>query len=162
MKKWICMMAVLALVACSTLTPEEKEARRVAIAKKVATALADRHYQIDVDMMYPLRAPGRNVGGTYSLEVRGDTLVSYLPYFGRSYQVPYGGRPKGLNFTEIIQRYTTAKDDRDQTIVTIEVTNEEDTYQYRLSILDNGNSSIDVQSNQHDPITFTGMMAVDE
>ena len=77
MKKWICLMAVLAFVACSTLTPEEKEARRVAIAKKVATALADRHYQIDVDMMYPLRAPGRNVGGTYSLEVSGDHTTLY-------------------------------------------------------------------------------------
>ena len=32
MKKWICLMAVLAFVACSTLTPEEKEARSNALS----------------------------------------------------------------------------------------------------------------------------------
>ena len=160
MKKWICLMAVLAFVACSTLTPEEKEARRVAIAKKVATALADRHYQIDVDMMYPLRAPGRNVGGTYSLEVRGDTLISYLPYFGRAYNVPYGGG-KGLNFSAPIESYQEGMGKNGKRHIEIKLTNEEDTYLYTLEVFDNGSSSVSVMSRQREQISYSGDMEFD-
>lgn len=77
----------------------EKAARKAALVEK---ALADRHYTIDVQMMYPQQGPARNVSGDYSLEVRGDTLISSLPYFGRAYLVPYGGG-KGLNFSEADQ-----------------------------------------------------------
>ena len=154
------MMAVLALVACSTLTPEEKEARKVARAQAVEKALADRHYSIDVQMMYPQRGPAKNISGNYSLEVKGDTLVSYLPYFGRAFQVPYGGG-KGLDFIAVIGEYSAVKDAKGQTLVTIKVTNEEDTYLYQLGIFDNGSTTIDVQPTQREPISFSGMMADD-
>jgi hypothetical protein len=154
------MMAVLALVACSTLTPEEKEARKVARAQAVEKALADRHYSIDVQMMYPQRGPAKNISGNYSLEVKGDTLVSYLPYFGRAFQVPYGGG-KGLDFIAVIGEYSAVKDAKGQTLVTIKVTNEEDTYLYQLGIFDNGSTTIDVQPKQREPISFSGMMADD-
>lgn len=158
MRKWIYMMLVLALVACSTLTPAEKEARKVAKAQAVEKALADRHYKINVQMMYPQSGPAKDVSGNYSLEVKGDTLVSYLPYLGRAYQVPYGGG-NGLNFSAVMRHYSVTKDSKGKTIVKIEVTNEEDTYQYQLSIFDNGSTTIDVQSKQRAPITFSGIMA---
>lgn len=158
MKKWMLILSVLAFVACSTLTPAEKEAQRVARAQAVEKMLADRHYTINVQMLYPHRGAAKNVSGTYSLEVRGDTLVSYLPYLGRAYQVPYGGG-KGLNFSEIISHYSSAKDAKGQTHVTIGLTNDEDTYQFTLSIFDDGSTTIDVLSKQRDPITFSGMMS---
>ena len=153
MRKWIGMTVVLALMGCSTLTPAEKEAQRKATAQAVEKALADRHYTIDVQMMYPQRGPAKNMTSNYSLEVRGDTLVSYLPYIGRAYLVPYGGG-KGL-----MERYSVAKDAKGQTIVTFGVTNEEDTYEYQLGIFDNGSATIDVRSKQRDPISFSGVMA---
>lgn len=158
MRKWIGMTVVLALMGCSTLTPAEKEAQRKATAQAVEKAMADRHYTIDVQMMYPQRGPAKNVSGDYSLEVRGDTLVSYLPYIGRAYQVPYGGG-KGLNFVAVMERYSVTKDAKGQTIVTFGVTNEEDTYEYQLGIFDNGSATIDVRSKQRDPISFSGVMA---
>lgn len=161
MKKWICTTAMLALVACGTLAPAEKETHRVAWTQTVEKMLADRHYTIDVQMMYPHRGTARNVVGNYSLEVRGDTLVSYLPYFGRAYQVPYGGG-KGLNFSEVMENYSAVMNAQGQTIVTIGLTNEEDTYQYTLSIFDNGSTTIDVHARQRDPITFSGMIVEDD
>ena len=58
-----------------------------------------------------------------------------------------------------MRHYSVTKDSKGQTIVKIEVTNEEDTYQYQLSIFDNGSTTIDVQSKQRAPITFSGIMA---
>lgn len=88
-------MAVWMLGSCAS--KEELAARRIELAKKVATALQERNFKIGVLMMYPPRGGARNVAYGYSLEVRNDSLISYLPYFGRAYDVPYGGG-KGLNF----------------------------------------------------------------
>lgn len=103
MKKCLLVLMVFTGVACSTLTPAERAERAARKAALVEKALADRHYTIDVQMMYPQQGPARNVSGDYSLEVRGDTLISSLPYFGRAYLVPYGGG-KGLNFRKLDQQ----------------------------------------------------------
>lgn len=161
MKKCFLILAVLVCVACSSLTPAEKAERAARQAALVEKALADRHYIINVQMIYPQRGPAKNVTSNYSLEVKGDTLISYLPYFGRAYNVPYGGG-KGLNFTEIIGNYYESKNAKGQTEIAIEVTNEEDTYLYQLSIFDNGNATIDVRSKEREPITYSGEMEIEE
>ncbi len=156
MKKCLLILAVLACVACSTLTPAEKAER----AAFVASALNDRHYKIDIQMMYPQRGPAKNVTGTYSLEVKGDSLISYLPYFGKAYQVPYGGG-KGLNFIDTIEQYAATKDAKGRYQIAIGLTNEEDTYLYSLEVFDNGNATIDVRSKQREPISYSGMMQIE-
>ena len=89
--------AMVTLSGCAT--AEERAARAAEQALKVKTALTQRRYKIDVNRMYPMNGNSRNVSYGYSVEVRNDTLISYLPYFGRAYNVPYGGG-KGLNFSE--------------------------------------------------------------
>ena len=90
-----------------------------------------------------------------SVEVRNDSLISYLPYFGRAYSVPYGGG-KGLNFSERIGSYEEALLKNGKHHIEIGVTNEEDTYLYTIDVYDNGNSTIAVQSRQREPISYAG------
>ncbi len=161
MKKCFLILAVMACVACSSLTPAERAERAARHAALVEKALADRHYTINIQMMYPQRGPARNVTSNYSLEVKGDTLISYLPYFGRAYNVPYGGG-KGLNFTERVSNYYESKNAKGQTKISIELTNEEDTYLYQLSIFDNGNTAIDVRSKEREPISYSGEIQIEE
>ena len=80
---------MVTLSGCAT--AEERAARAAEQALKVKTALTQRRYKIDVNRMYPMNGNSRNVSYGYSVEVRNDTLISYLPYFGRAYNVPYGG-----------------------------------------------------------------------
>ena len=103
----------------------------------------------------------RNVSYGYSVEVRNDTLISYLPYFGRAYNVPYGGG-KGLNFSERIGSYHETQQSNGARLIDIELKNDEDIYQYTIKVFDNGNSSIDVQSRQRDPISYSGEMVFGE
>ena len=105
--------------------------------------------------MYPMRGSSKNVSYGYSVEVRNDTLISYLPYFGRAYNVPYGGG-KGLNFSERIDSYQETQQPKGERVIDIELKNEEDTYHYTIKVFDNGNSSIDVQSRQREPISYSG------
>ena len=153
----VSLLALLMITACAT--PEERAARAAEQKRKVEAALAQRNYKIGVDHMYPMKGPSRNVSYGYSVEVRNDSLISYLPYIGGVYRVPYGGG-MGLNFEERIGSYreTQVKNKRR---IEIEVKNIEDTYLYSLEIFDNGSSSIDVQALQRDRISFSGKMKFD-
>ena len=122
-------------------------------------ALEARDYKIAVNRMYPMKGSSRSVSYGYSVEVRNDSLISYLPYFGGAYNVPYGGG-KGLNFSERIGSYRESQKNKGERQIEINVTNEEDTYIYLIKIFSNGNSSIDVTSRQRDHISYSGELEV--
>ena len=122
-------------------------------------ALEARDYKIAVNRMYPMKGSSRSVSYGYSVEVRNDSLISYLPYFGGAYNVPYGGG-KGLNFSERIGSYRESQKNNGERQIEINVTNEEDTYIYLIKVFSNGNSSIDVTSRQRDHISYYGELEV--
>ena len=155
------MALVLVVAGCSSLTSAEKAARQAAQQRAVAKALDSRHYKIGVQTMFPSRGTARQVSYGYSVEVKGDTLVSYLPYFGRAYNVPYGGG-KGLDFTALISEYKAEKDKNGRMHISILVNNEEDNLIYVLTVFDNGQSSIDVRAREREPISYSGELTIDE
>ena len=160
MKKLL-ISTVMALTAWVMLsgcaTAEERAARAAEQAKAVKVALQERNYQIAVNRMYPLRGASKTVSSGYSVEVRNDSLISHLPYFGRAYDVPYGGG-NGLNFSAPIRNYKESQTKSDLRHIEIDVKNDEDTYLYTLDIFDNGSTDINVRSRQREPISFSGEM----
>ena len=54
----------------------------------------------------PMKGGSKHLTSDYSLEIRNDSVYSYLPYFGVAYNVPYGGG-KGLNFSAPLSEYTS-------------------------------------------------------
>jgi len=155
MKKYLFVILAAILIACGSMTPAEKAERQARLAQAVDKALAERHYKVRISMMYPNRGMAVNVTSDYSLEVKGDTLVSYLPYFGRAYNVPYGGG-KGLNFTALISEYSSEKNRHGATVVTIKVKNDEDVYSYLLEIYDNGSTTINLMARERESINYSG------
>lgn len=149
--------ACVMLSGCAS--AEERAARAAEQAAKVTKALEARDYKIAVNRMYPMKGSSRSVSYGYSVEVRNDSLISYLPYFGGAYNVPYGGG-KGLNFSERIGSYRESQKKNGERQIEINVTNEEDTYIYLIKVFSNGNSSIDVTSRQRDHISYSGELEV--
>lgn len=104
-----------------------------------------------------MRGSSKNVSYGYSVEVRNDSLFSYLPYFGRAYEVPYGGG-KGLSFEAPILHYQETMTKNKSRQIGIELTNEEDSYTYHITVFENGSSSIDVQARKRESISYSGEM----
>ena len=109
--------------------------------------------------MRPLRGTVRNIQG-YSLQVDGNRLISYLPYFGVAYDAPYGGG-KGLNFEADIQEYSDTPG-KDSHYIQILVDNEEDIYLYSLTVFDNGSASLSVKGRKREQISYTGHLETPE
>ena len=116
--------AAMGLASCATarLTTEEKNN----LAQAIQTGISEKHFEMEIRMMNPQRGRSRNVSG-FSVEVKGDTLVSNLPFFGVVHSAPYGGG-KGLNFESKINSYQTTQAKPDCTQLKIKTKNEEDNY----------------------------------
>ena len=136
-------------------TTEKKAAQMAELSANITDALNNRDYKIGIVRMCPMKGSCRHVSYGYSVEVRNVTLISYLPYFGRAYNVPYGGG-KGLNFTAPIASYQEFMKRNGLRHIEIGVINDEDTYLYTIEVFDNGNSSVDVRVRQRERISYSG------
>ncbi len=152
------LLAAVLLGGCAT--SEERAAQKAEQVKKVTAALNRRQYKIAIARMYPMNGPSKTVTYGYSVEVKNDSLFSYLPYFGRAYNVPYGGG-KGLNFSAPIGSYQEEVAKNGKRRIEIGLTNEEDTYLYILEVFDNGSSTVSVMSRQREQISYSGDMEFD-
>lgn len=136
---------------------EKKEQKELAIRE----AIDSNHYKINVDRMLPMRGNGKLLTSDYSVEIRNDSVFSYLPYFGVAYSVPYGGG-KGLIFNEPLTEYSAEYHKKGKVKVNFKVRNDEDSYTYNMTIYPNGSTSIQVQSINRQPISFQGNMEIKE
>lgn len=156
------MMTVLValLQACGTTDGLTNAERQAAITRQVQEGLDTRHYTIAVDWMKPLGGMARHVTSNYELKVNGDEVDSYLPYVGEAYRLPYGGG-KGLNFKGKIANYTITYPTSNRSHIEFSVTNDEDTYYFRIDVFNNGKSIIDIIAQERDAISFDGEMTFD-
>jgi hypothetical protein len=153
-KTFIILTATLSLASCGTtkLTTEEKQE----MAESIHNSINEKNFEIEISTMNPMRGRSRNVTG-FSVKVKGDTLVSYLPYFGVARSIPYGGG-SGFDFEETIDSYTTVTKDNGSMKVEIKIRHEGDHLTYNFDIFDNGTAYLSVISYNRDNISYTGNM----
>lgn len=128
----------------------------------VADAIAERHWRIDINTMNTMRYGSRTVTPDFYLELRGDTLRSYLPYLGQA-QVSTTLAPAiGLNFEEVVMRYWLNKPKSKKYVqLYIDARTREDTYHFVIDVYDDGKAFIRVRSQNRDPISFDGTLSTE-
>ena len=88
-------------------------------------------------------ARGRSVMLTspYSVEIRNDSIISHLPYYGRAYSIPYGGG-EGLNFKAPLTDYKLDWDKKGTAKIKFTARSTEDKFDFDIDIFSNGSSTI--------------------
>jgi len=124
-------------------------------AQVVKEQIDSKHYTINVDRMLPMNGQSRQLTSSYSLTIKGDTVISHLPYFGQAYSVPYGGG-KGLIFEAPITVYTLSFDNKSTGKISFQTRSEDDVYQFNVQIFNNGSTTIQVTPNNRQSISFYG------
>lgn len=150
------------LLICSSMTPvmaQTKKEKKQQTEQAVREAIDAKKYKIDVNRVMPMKGGSKHLTSDYSLEIRNDSIYSYLPYFGVAYTIPYGGG-KGLNFNAPLSEYTSEYSKKGNARITLKVRNEEDNYIYNITIFPNGTSSIQVTPTNRQSISFSGEMDI--
>lgn len=169
MKKYLISMAcalltAIALNGCAT--SKEKAARKTEQAAKVKAALTERHYKIVVNSMADLsekdekRSP--QLKSNYRLEVRNDSLISFLPQYGHNHILSEAGvGTRGLILYEPISSYQEELTKKGKRHIEISVENDNDTLLFMIEVSDNGNSNISVRSRRRERISYSGNLMLD-
>jgi hypothetical protein len=157
MRQYVILISLLLsmiLISCSSskgLSKEDKAAKETALKE----AIEKREFHIDVDRMNPMSGKTQHLTSSYSLDIDGDKVKSYLPFFGKAYSIPYGGG-KGLIFESAITDYESSYDSKGKAIINFKTKTDEDTYNFRVEIFPNGSTSINVFSVNRQAISFSG------
>lgn len=161
MKRLVAIVAAVAFftgcVTVGSTARMTKAERREARRNFVEQSLDNRRYVIEVSAAQPKRYPYVPLSYGYSLEISGDTIKSYLPYYGRAYNIPYGGG-KGLVFTAPISGYSDSGTIRGRRRIEVETVTDEDVYMYRIDLSDDGYAIVDVFARERESISFRGEM----
>nr|WP_165024102.1 DUF4251 domain-containing protein [Dysgonomonas sp. ZJ279] len=92
----------------------------------------------------------------YSLKITKDTITSYLPYFGRAYSAPYSSDEGGIKFVSTKFDYLISEKKKGMWDVSIDIKDNQHNYKLVLRIGDTGYTSLTVQENSRQPISFYG------
>jgi len=110
----------------------------------------------------PFRGRFRNLTSLYEVSIFKDTLVSYLPYFGRAYIAPLNPSELDLDFTSTNFSYSVTPRKKSGWDVVIKPKDKTEIQQYVFTIYDNGNANLNVISTSRDPISFSGYITKEE
>jgi len=97
-----------------------------------------------------------NLTTTYDMRLSKDTLVSQLPYFGRAFVAPMNPSDGGINFTSTKFTSTINQRKKGGWDITLLPSDTKDVRQMFLTVSQNGYASLQVTSNNRQPISFTG------
>ena len=157
MKKNKRLVLLLLFITASlfVLNAQSKKERRAQKEKQVKELIESSSYRIDVSTAYPQRGRTIQLYSPYSIEIRNDSVFSYLPYYGRAYSIPYGGG-QGLIFNAPLDTYRIETEKNNATKISFTTRTQEDRFDFRIKVFTNGTASIDVSMQQRQSISFAG------
>lgn len=154
-----CLLAIILGITLQ-LNAQSKKQKKEETQKAIRELIEAQKIKVEVDIAYPMRGNSRNLTSNYSVEIRNDSVFSYLPYFGIAYSVPYGGG-KGLIFNERITDYKLTFDKKGTAKIRFKTRTEEDSFIYLISIYISGSASINVTPTNRQSISFRGEFIFD-
>lgn len=121
----------------------------------IKQAVASQHYIFKARTVMPMQGRTRQLTTDYDIRVTTDSVVAFLPYFGRAYSAPIDPTKGGIQFTSTDFKYqlTQSGDGWD---IRIDPEDVRDVQYMRLRIFDNGTATLNVTSTNRQPISFNG------
>lgn len=149
----IFVLSLFGLNSCKSGSSLSKEE----IADNIKAKIDSVNYTFSPQTALPMG--GRSVNLTlsyYSLKVSKDTVKAQLPYFGRAYVAPTNLQDGGIKFVSTDFNYNVAEKKNGDWEISITTNDTQPKVDLRLSVSDNGYSTLYVLDNNRQPISFYG------
>jgi hypothetical protein len=127
-------------------------------ASTIKNIVEARQFIFHAQTALPTSGVSRQLTSEYDLKVSKNSVVSYLPFFGRAYSVPYGATDGGFNFTSTKFDYSIANRKKGGWEINIKPKDVADFREFSLTISENGYGTLQALSNNRQPISFTGFI----
>jgi hypothetical protein len=97
-------------------------------------------------------------GSNYDVSIAPDSLIAYLPFYGRSFSGSYNNNDNGYKFTAKDFSYTTTKRKRGGWDIAMSTKDLKDNVRMTLNVSENGYATLNVLSNNKQAITYNGYL----
>ncbi|WP_421942331.1 DUF4251 domain-containing protein [Pedobacter sp.] len=162
------LTAALILVAAQTFAQTDKETTLRIVKDKTYTFVANTAIPMsntDINKVLNMM-PGAQGGGSinltgsqYDVRITPDSVIAYLPYYGRAFNAPMNPSEGGIKFTSKDFTYKESKNKRGNYTIQINTKDtKQDNYNLTLSISTTGYASLTASSNNKQPIMFNGYL----
>jgi hypothetical protein len=98
-------------------------------------------------------------GSSYDIKITADSLVAYLPFYGRSYRATFGNDEAGFKFNSKDFTYIEKKRKKGGWDIALNTKDVKNNVRMNLSISENGYGSLVVSSNDKQSITYNGYLS---
>ena len=115
-----------------------------------------REFVFVAESASPMRQKVRHFTSPYDVKLTGDSLISYLPYFGSAYQAPMDPTNIGIQFTSTNFDYNVSAGKNNRWYIAIRPHDASGVQQFNFDIFSNGSATLNVTSTNRDPISFRG------
>lgn len=122
---------------------------------KVQELVNNKQFVFKAQTAYPLSGSARQLSSDYDLKLIGDSMIAYLPYFGRAYTSTYGAEG-GIKFTSTAFDYKAQLRKKGVWEIKITPKDTRDVREMNLTVSENGYASLQVGSNSRQGISFNG------
>lgn len=165
----ILAMASLAFLSMEAFAQTDKATTKRIVEDKTYTFVATSALPLngsDINSVMSKMSGGINNGGNinltgsnYDLRLNKDSLIAYLPFYGRSYTAPLNNEETGFKFTSTKFTYSEAKRKKGGWDIKIYAKDVKDSPQMTLSISESGYATLSMVSNMRQSITYNGYLA---
>ncbi|VAW16999.1 hypothetical protein MNBD_BACTEROID01-1988 [hydrothermal vent metagenome] len=130
--------------------------KRSKIEQKVKEIITSRDYIFYARQANPLGGSPINLTSEYTLQVKGDTIESFLPFYGVAYRAELHGEG-GIKFNTTAKNYKV-KEKKGRYEVSIKVNAPNDDYRLYLVVTSSGYATLNVNCNNRQSISFNGII----
>lgn len=154
------------MIRILTITAFTVAAHFIAVQHANAQETADLQQKIrSKDYVFEARTANPMRGGSiqltygYDLRVSPDSIVAYLPYFGRAFTAPVNPSEGGIKFSSVNFEYVARSRKKNGWSITIKPKDVQDIQQLNLTISSDGSTVLQVSSTNRQPISFFGQVS---
>lgn len=148
---------LIAFIATSFSFAQSEPEKKENAINQLKEVVDSKEYKINVNMAHPRRGRTVPLTSNYSLEIKNDSVISYLPYYGRAYSIPYGGGD-GLRFAAPISDYSVSYNKKGRARISVTTRTSEDSFKFNIEIYPGGSANFDVNMQNRESIRFTGKL----
>ena len=127
-------------------------------AEDLSSAIDSKHYIFKARTALPMSGRSRQLSSEYDIRITGDTLVSYLPYFGRAYAAPMDPSRGGIQFTSVKFEYDVVKREKGGWNIRLRPQDVKEVREFILTVSAEGYGSLQATSINRQPISFNGYL----
>lgn len=156
------LCSILIIGSNATIAQNSKKDRESARTAEVEALIQSKNFVFKAQSSTPMAGRFIQLTSEYDVRVNNDTLATYLPYFGRAFVAPIDPTRGGIRFNSTDFEYNVEEKRKGGWEILMKPRDTRDVRQLLLTVTESGYATLQVISNDRQPITFNGFIAARE